>query len=68
MSISDHIAELALRAIREDIEAYRENISSGSCADFSQYQNLCGRIRGLLQAEEYIQALLKKASTDDDDD
>lgn len=68
MTEAQHFAELLLRKIREDLTEYRGVVASGRCDDFPQYQNLCGKIRGLEQAEEHTTALLKKVGTDDDAD
>lgn len=68
MSDISAFAEHVLREIRKDIDAYSDTVANGGCVDFSLYQNLCGKIRGLKQAEEYIKTLQKKVDTDHDID
>jgi hypothetical protein len=46
---------------------YCDQLASGICQDFGQYQKLCGVIRGLALAEEYINDLAKKVEKANDE-
>jgi hypothetical protein len=40
--------------IRRDMNNYADDLAGGACADFSQYQKLCGVIQGLTLAERHL--------------
>jgi hypothetical protein len=40
--------------IRRDMNNYADDLAGGACADFSQYQKLCGVIQGLALAERHL--------------
>jgi hypothetical protein len=40
--------------IRKDMNNYADDVAGGACADFSQYQKLCGVIQGLALAERHL--------------
>lgn len=40
--------------IRKDMNNYADDLASGVCADFAQYQKLCGVIQGLAFAERHL--------------
>lgn len=40
--------------IRADINNYSEDIASGVCRSFDEYQKLCGVIQGLATAERLL--------------
>lgn len=40
--------------IRKDMNNYADDLAGGACADFSQYQKLCGVIQGLALAERHL--------------
>ena len=40
--------------IRKDMHNYADDLAGGACADFSQYQKLCGVIQGLALAERHL--------------
>ncbi len=52
--------------IRKDMNNYADDLASGVCKSFDQYQKLCGVIRGLAIAEEYLTALLEKVDKSDE--
>ena len=60
-------SEMAQANIRADMNNYADQMASGVCRDFAEYQKLVGVLHGLALAEEIIQALAKKVIHDDDD-
>jgi len=62
----DEFARVLREQIRKDMNNYADDLANGQCSDYAQYQKLCGVIRGLAIAEEYIQTLLTKVKQQDD--
>lgn len=58
-------AEAVQREIRKDINTKTDQVASGFCKTFDQYNALCGEIRGLATAEEHLLALAKKVDNDE---
>jgi len=52
--------------IRKDMNNYADDLAGGACADFSQYQKLCGVIQGLAIAERYVLDLAEKLEKSDE--
>lgn len=52
--------------IRKDMNNYADDLASGSCRSFDEYQKLCGLIQGLAIAERYLLDLAEKAEKDDE--
>jgi hypothetical protein len=52
--------------IRTDMNNYSDDLSSGVCQSFDQYQKLCGIIQGLALAERYLTDLAKKVEESDE--
>jgi hypothetical protein len=52
--------------IRKDMNNYADDLASGVCRSFDEYQKLCGVIQGLATAESYLLALLKKVEQSDE--
>jgi len=46
--------------MRADMNNYADDLASGACKNFDEYQKLCGVIRGLAIAEQYVIALAEK--------
>ena len=46
--------------IRTDMNNYADDLASGSCRTFEEYQKLCGIIQGLALAERYLLDLAQK--------
>ena len=46
--------------IRKDLNNYADDLASGQCRTFDEYQKLCGVIQGLALAERYIIDLAEK--------
>jgi hypothetical protein len=52
--------------IRKDMNNYADDLATGVCRSFEEYQKLCGVIQGLATAESYLLALLKKVEQSDE--
>jgi hypothetical protein len=59
-------ARVLREQIRKDMNNFSDDMANGRCQDFGEYQKLCGVIRGLAIAEDYVQTLLTKVETSDD--
>lgn len=55
-----------LNQISEEVDAMQQNVSSGTAKDYADYQHLCGKIRGLLVAEDIIKALKERMEKADE--
>lgn len=60
--------ELLLKQNNEERQALTEVLIRGSVKDFAEYKHICGVIRGLDLADEYIRDLAKRMASDDDGD
>ena len=52
--------------IRKDMNNYADDVAGGACADFSQYQKLCGVIQGLALAERHLLDLAERLEKSDE--
>ena len=59
-------ARVLREQIRIDMNNYADDVATGVCQDFAQYQKLCGMIQGLALAERYIIDLAEKAEKADE--
>ena len=59
-------ADVLRKKIREDMNNYTDDMASGVCRSFDEYQKLCGVIQGLAYAESHLMALLQKVETSDE--
>jgi hypothetical protein len=59
-------ARVLREKIRTDMNEYADDLASGICQDFAQYQKLCGMIQGLATAERYLLDLVEKAEKAND--
>jgi hypothetical protein len=64
--ISD-FARVLREQIRTDMNNYADDVATGVCQDFAQYQKLCGMIQGLALAERYIIDLAEKVEKANDE-
>lgn len=55
-----------LTKISDEIESLQLNVSRGSAKDYAEYQHLCGKVRGLLVAEDLIKDLQKRMEQNDE--
>lgn len=60
--------ELLLKQNNEERQALTEILARGAAKDFAEYKHICGVIRGLDLADEYIRDLAKRMASDDDGD
>lgn len=58
--------EVLRKKIREDMNNYADDLASGACKTFDEYQKLCGVIHGLALAESHLLALAKKVEDSDE--
>ena len=58
--------EYLLNKISEEIKGMEYNIARGSAKDYAEYQHLCGKLRGLLVAEDLIKDLQKRMEENDE--
>ena len=58
--------EYLLNKISEEIKSIEYNIARGSAKDYAEYQHLCGKLRGLLVAEDLIKDLQKRMEENDE--
>lgn len=58
--------EYLLSQIASEINEVQQTLSAGAAKDFSEYQHLCGKIRGLLVAEDIIKALQERIDKNDE--
>jgi len=59
-------ARVLREQIRKDLNNYADDLASGHCRNFEEYQKLCGVIQGLAQAERYIIDLAEKVEKSDE--
>ena len=55
-----------IKEIDEQIINLERFLSSGGAKDYANYQNICGKISGLLSTRRYIDDLQKYKETSDD--
>ena len=58
--------QFLLTRISEEIKHLEFNIGRGVAEDYAEYQHLCGKVRGLLIAEDLITDLQKKMEENDE--
>jgi len=63
----DKLLELVLKEIRERKVFVVDNLAEGNLKDFSEYQKLCGEVRGYSLVEGYILDLARKLEHSDDE-
>ena len=59
-------ADVLRGQLQTDINNYTADLASGVCKSFDEYQKLCGVIRGLAIAQEYVTDLAKKVEEHDE--
>jgi len=52
-------ARVLREKLRADMNNYADDVATGNCRTFDEYQKLCGVIHGLAIAEGYILDLMK---------
>lgn len=48
------------REMKDAIEVRQEKVANGQCANFEEYKQICGELRGLAMARDTLKALLDK--------
>lgn len=61
-----NFARVLREKIRTDMNNYADDLASGTCRSFDEYQKLCGLIQGLAVAERYLLDLAEKAEKEDE--
>ena len=62
----DKTFEILLKQVRDKREQVIEAVSNNAAKDYSEYQKLCGEIRGLSITEGFILDLAKKMEFSDE--
>ena len=62
----DKALEVLLKQVRDKREQVVEAVSNSAAKDYSEYQKLCGEIRGLSITEGFILDLAKKMEFSDE--
>jgi hypothetical protein len=62
----DKTFEVLLKQVRDKREQIIEAVSNNAAKDYSEYQKLCGEIRGLSITEGFILDLAKKMEFSDE--
>jgi hypothetical protein len=52
--------------LREEMEAIKESLGAGAAKDYAEYQNLCGKLRGLLTAQSKVNDLKERMENSDE--
>ncbi len=52
--------------IRADMNNYADDVATGQCRNFDEYQKLCGVIHGLALAEGHLLDLMKHLEEQDE--
>ena len=58
--------EAILKEIDETVSNLQDNLGRGMAKDYAEYQNICGKISGLLSTRRYAQDLLKHMENSDE--
>jgi hypothetical protein len=61
-----NFARVLREQIRKDLNNYADDLASGQCRTFDEYQKLCGVIQGLALAERYIIDLAERVEKSDE--
>lgn len=59
-------ARVLREQIRKDMNNYADDVATGACKSFEEYQRLCGVIQGLALAESHLLSLLDKVEDSDE--
>ena len=59
-------ARVLREKIRTDMNNYADDVATGSCRTFEDYQKLCGVIQGLAIAERHLLDLAEKVEKADE--
>ena len=59
-------ARVLREKLRTDMNNYCDDLASGQCRTFDEYQKLCGVIQGLATAERHLLDLAEKVEKSDE--
>jgi hypothetical protein len=62
----DRVLEVLTKQLDEHIKRLSESLIRFHAKDFSEYARMCGEIKGLLEAREYINTLFNNLEDDKD--
>lgn len=62
----ESFARVLREQIRKDMNNYADDVASGTCRSFDEYQKLCGLIQGLAIAERHLLDLAEKVEKSDE--
>jgi hypothetical protein len=65
--IYTRFAEELNKAFRADMNNYTDDLATGVCKNFEEYQHLCGVIKGLAFAERHLLDLVKNLEQNDNE-
>jgi hypothetical protein len=61
------VFDVLVDVLDKDIKAKRDWVASGQAKDYSEYQKICGEIKGLFSARQEILDLKRKMEHSDDE-
>lgn len=64
----DTFASVLRDKLRNDMNTHADDLASGVCRNFEDYQKLCGVIQGLAIAERYLLDLVESQKKDEEPD
>lgn len=65
-----HVVDFATvlrKKLRDDMNAFADEIATGNAPSFEEYKRLCGVIQGLAVAERHLLDLAEREDKEDDD-
>jgi len=58
--------EAVVREINESVANLQEHLGTGVAKDYAEYQNMCGKLSGLLSVQRYIKDLKQHMENSDE--
>jgi len=58
--------DAVVREINESVANLQEHLGTGVAKDYAEYQNMCGKISGLLSVQRYIKDLKQHMENSDE--
>ena len=62
----DKYLEVLDQKLAAHVKSLEESLGTGAAKDFAEYQNMCGKIRGLLTAQMELNDLKKNLENSDE--
>lgn len=66
--MEQNVMDLLTKQLNEDREMLVSAISGGKVADFAEYKELCGQIRGISRAQIRVAEMVSRLRAGDQDD